>query len=79
MTPEERIAQPYNPLLPRERCSKGWFLEKSYKLLPFRQDLSRQIMPQTTAFIHPALIKRLLDVLHHIRHRRPLQDPTFGK
>ena len=35
MTPEERIAQPYNPLLPRERCSKGWFLEKSYKLTAF--------------------------------------------
>ena len=36
MTPDQRIAQPYSPLLPRERCTKDWFLEKSYKLLPFR-------------------------------------------
>lgn len=60
MTPD-RTAQPYNPLLPRERCSKRWFLEKSYKWLPFRQDLADNLTPQTTAFIHPALIKHLLD------------------
>lgn len=71
MTPD-RTAQPYNPLLPRERCSKRWFLEKSYKWLPFRQDLSRQLTPQTTAFIHPALIKHLLDASHRIRRLRPL-------